>query len=131
MQFATVARIPRLHCTATYCSELGLDVVARTVGLRKDSGAWVRDPQDLYDRISSVLSSRQVGIEQLYWLEDESLPLDSCLYTHSRSKLLDLLRLQQERKRVTTKGRPYAKTFETLGRTFCVMTVGGHYKSPL
>lgn len=48
----------------------------RTVAVRKSSGHFVAEPQTIYDRLCSGLGDRQVGIEDLFWLEDEKLSLD-------------------------------------------------------
>ena len=51
----------------------------RTLVLRKSVGRFVAEPQDIYDRLSSLLSGTQVGIEELFWLVDESL-YRGCFY---------------------------------------------------
>lgn len=47
----------------------------RTCAVRKDCGQWAADPQKAYDFITQDLQSRQVGVEEMFWVEDPTMCL--------------------------------------------------------
>lgn len=47
----------------------------RTLALRKDVGVWVNDPQVVYDMLAHELGGKQVPVEELFWLRDQTLLL--------------------------------------------------------
>ena len=48
---------------------------SRTIGLRKEVGRFIAEPQDIYNSLSDLLTEKQVSIADLFWLEDEALCL--------------------------------------------------------
>ena len=54
----------------------------RTLALRKDAGQWIAEPQKVYDLMSEALQSKQVGIQDMYFLDDPMLFLAGILRVH-------------------------------------------------
>ena len=44
------------------------------VAVRKDSGEFLQDPQDVYDAMSESLSNKQVKLPDLFWADQEMPP---------------------------------------------------------
>jgi len=88
-----------IKCIHTSPSDSGHGGVRRfrgwTLALRKDAGQWIAEPQKVYDLMSEALQSKQVGIQDMYFLDDPML-------------------LRDERERMATKNRPYKESFEQM-----------------
>lgn len=97
----TFGDLGKCHVKTVHCQpfDSGHGSVRRfrgwTIGLRKEVGRFIAEPQDIYNSLSDLLTEKQVSIADLFWLEDEAL-------------------LEDERRRVATKSRPYDPLCENL-----------------
>ena len=53
-------------------------ILLRIIAVRRDSGRFVAEPQQIYDRMRAELLQKQVPIEELFWCEDEDMFLGHC-----------------------------------------------------
>ena len=59
----------------------------RVVAVRKDSGRFLANPQEVYDMLAADLKTKQVPIPNLFWAEDE----EEFLFSMKRCQNLPLI----------------------------------------